>query len=97
MGHTPIVIDSLSVNNVLSFTDKEISNRKLYWSILNQRIDFLHDNDIPMNIEDGRNYNSMCMLLDHHKPDVIIHLAAVSHANKSNKDPHTTFDHTKNA
>ena len=58
MGHTPIVIDSLSVNNVLSFTDKEISNRKLYWSILNQRIDFLHDNDIPMNIEDGRNYNS---------------------------------------
>ena len=34
------------------------------------------------------------MLLDHHKPDVIIHLAAVSHANKSNKDPHTTFDHT---
>ena len=94
IGHTPIVIDSLSVNNVLSFTDKEISNRKLYWSILNQRIDFLHDNDIPMNIEDARNYNSMCMLLDHHKPDIIIHLAAVSHANKSNKDPHTTFDHT---
>ena len=94
IGHTPIIIDSLSVNNVLSFTDKEISNRKLYWSILNQRIDFLHDNDIPMNIEDARNYNSMCMLLDHHKPDIIIHLAAVSHANKSNKDPHTTFDHT---
>ena len=94
IGHTPIVIDSLSVNNVLSFTDKEISNRKLYWSILNQRIDFLHDNDIPMNIEDARNYNSMCMLLDHHKPEIIIHLAAVSHANKSNKDPHTTFDHT---
>ena len=26
--------------------------------------------------------------------DVIIHLAAVSHANKSNKDPHSTFDHS---
>ena len=28
------------------------------------------------------------------KPDIIIHLAAVSHANRSNKDPHTTFDHS---
>ena len=27
-------------------------------------------------------------------PDIIIHLAAVSHANKSNKDPHSTFDHS---
>ena len=27
-------------------------------------------------------------------PEVIIHLAAVSHANRSNKDPHTTFDHS---
>ena len=25
---------------------------------------------------------------------MIIHLAAVSHANKSNKDPHNTFDHS---
>tara|TARA_Y100000741_G_scaffold360985_1_gene344200 strand:- start:6229 stop:7233 length:1005 start_codon:yes stop_codon:yes gene_type:complete len=94
MGHEPIIIDSLSVNNMLSFTDKEITNRKLYWSILNQRLDLLHENDINIDIEDARNYNAMCMLLDHHKPDIIIHLAAVSHANKSNKDPHTTFDHT---
>ena len=28
------------------------------------------------------------------KPQVIIHLAAVSHSNRSNKDPHTTFDHS---
>ena len=28
------------------------------------------------------------------KPDIVIHLAAVSHANRSNKDPHTTFDHS---
>ena len=27
-------------------------------------------------------------------PDIVIHLAAVSHANKSNKDPHSTFDHS---
>jgi len=28
------------------------------------------------------------------KPKVVIHLAAVSHANRSNKDPHSTFDHS---
>jgi len=93
-GHTPIIIDSLAVNNILSFTDSEIKNRKLYWSILNQRMDLLHQNDIQINIEDARNYNAMSMLLSKEKPDVIIQLAAVSHANKSNKDPHTTFDHT---
>ena len=93
-GHTPIIIDSLAVNNMLSFTDSEIKNRKLYWSILNQRMDLLHENDIQINIEDARNYNAMSMLLGKEKPDVIVQLAAVSHANKSNKDPHTTFDHT---
>jgi len=93
-GHEPIIIDSLAVNNMLSFTDSEIKNRKLYWSILNQRMDMLHENDIQINIEDARNYNAMSMLLGKEKPDVIIQLAAVSHANKSNKDPHTTFDHT---
>jgi nucleoside-diphosphate-sugar epimerase len=93
-GHDPIIIDSLAVNNILSFTDNEIKNRKLYSSILNQRMDLLHDNNIEINIEDARNYNAMSMLVGQHKPDVIIQLAAVSHANKSNKDPHTTFDHT---
>jgi nucleoside-diphosphate-sugar epimerase len=93
-GHEAIVIDSLSVNNILSFTDGEIKNRKLYSSILNQRMDLMHDNNIEINIEDAREYNSMSMLLGKYRPDVIIQLAAVSHANKSNKDPHTTFDHT---
>ena len=93
-GHEAIVIDSLAVNNILSFTDSEIKNRKLYSSILNQRMDLMHDNDVEISIEDARDYNSMCILLGKYNPDVIIQLAAVSHANKSNKDPHTTFDHT---
>lgn len=93
-GHEPIIIDNLAVNNMLSFTDSEIKNRKLYWSILNQRIDLLHDNEIEINVEDARNYNAMSMLLGDQKPEIIIQLAAVSHANKANKDPHTTFDHS---
>ena len=93
-GHKPFIIDNLAVNNMLSFTNNDIKNRKLYWAALNQRIDLLHENDIQINVEDARNYNSMCLLLGDQKPDVVIQLAAVSHANKSNKDPHTTFDHS---
>jgi nucleoside-diphosphate-sugar epimerase len=93
-GHEATVIDSLSVNNLISFTDGEIKNRKLYSSILNQRMDLMHDNSIDINIEDAREYNAMSILLERYRPDIIIQLAAVSHANKSNKDPHTTFDHT---
>ena len=50
-GHHPFVIDNLAVNNILSFTDNEIKNRKLYWSILNERLDLLHDHSIEINVE----------------------------------------------
>ena len=36
----------------------------------------------------------MNSILNHISPDVIIQLAAVSHADKSNKDPYSTFDHS---
>ncbi len=93
-GHETFIVDNLSVNNMLSFTSSEIKNRKLYWSILNERMDLLHSNGIEVNVEDARDYNSLTRVLDLIGPDIIIQLAAVSHANKSNKDPHTTFDHS---
>ena len=93
-GHETFIVDNLSVNNMLSFTSSEIKNRKLYWSILNERMDLLHSNGIEVNVEDARNYNTLTRAINLMKPDVIIQLAAVSHANKSNKDPHSTFDHS---
>lgn len=89
-----IVCDGLSVNNVLSFTDSEIKNKKLYTSILNNRIDLLNQNNINLIVQDARDYHAICKLYATIEPDIIIHLAAVSHANRSNKDPHSTFDHS---
>jgi nucleoside-diphosphate-sugar epimerase len=57
-------------------------------------MDLLHEQSIEINVEDARNYNAMSIMVGQYEPDVIIHLAAVSHANKSNKDPHNTFDHS---
>ena len=93
-GCSVSIVDSLSVNNVLSFTDSEIKNKKLYSSILNNRIELLNDNKINLIVQDARDYHAISKLYGEIKPDIIIHLAAVSHANKSNKDPHSTFDHS---
>ena len=35
-GAEPIIVDSLSVNNILSFTDSEVENKKLYNSIIEE-------------------------------------------------------------
>ena len=48
MGADPIIVDSLAVNNILSFADNDIKNKKLYSSILNSRIELLNSNNIPI-------------------------------------------------
>lgn len=94
IGHDPHIIDSFSVNNILNFTENEITNKKLYRSILNNRIDLLNKNSIRLYVEDARNYHQLSQILNDISPDIIIQLAAVSHANKSNKSPHNTFDNS---
>jgi nucleoside-diphosphate-sugar epimerase len=91
----PTVIDSLAINNLYSSDeDSKNRNKALYNLILQNRINLLRENRIPLIIQDSRDYHAMSKIFDRIKPDTIIHLAAVSHANKSNKDPHTTFDHS---
>src|SRR5262249_41111758 len=48
----------------------------------------------PMLVQDARDYHGLSHVLTQVKPEVIVHLAAVSHANRSNKNPYSTFDHS---
>lgn len=90
------IIDSLEINNYTSV----LSNRdnlpfpELSLNILDQRLRLLKEKKIPLHVLDARNYHSLSHKIDNIKPNIIVHLAAVSHANRSNKDPHTTFDHS---
>ena len=95
-GARVTIIDSLHVNSLLSFASSNYDeeNRDLYYRIINQRLDLLREAEIPINVQDARDYNVLCRLLTEINPEVIIHLAAVAHANKSNKDPYSTFDHS---
>ena len=90
----PYIVDSLSINNLYSKDNKEVKNKDLYAAILNNRIDLLKKKKIELTIHDARDYSAVLEIYKQIDPDIIIHLAAVSHANKSNKDPHTTFDNS---
>lgn len=90
------IIDGLQVNNLLAFasTDSNVENRDLYYRMINQRLDLIRNAGVELKVQDARDYRGLSTLLVSIKPDIIIHLAAVAHANRSNKDPSSTFDHS---
>ena len=95
-GAEVFLIDSLSINNFNSVIDNKdnLPNPELAQSFLDERIRLIKKEKIKIFIQDARDYHSLSKLLDSINPDIIIHLAAVSHSNRSNKDPYSTFDHS---
>lgn len=89
------IIDNLAVNNFANLLqDRDRINRDLYISFLLERIKLVDNSGIKIYCEDARNYFHISKIINDIKPNVIIHLAAVAHANISNKQPHNTFDHS---
>lgn len=96
LGAEPHVIDGLQVNNLGAFTSglNPSPNNNLYVGFVNLRLDALRRERIPLHLIDAREYHVLSSCIGLIKPDVVIHLAAVAHANRSNKDPFSTFDHS---
>jgi nucleoside-diphosphate-sugar epimerase len=90
------VIDSLQVNNLLAVASGQgyERNRDLYMHMLNDRLARLGEAEVPLLVQDARDYHALGRLLAQIEPEVIVHLAAVAHATRSNKDPYSTFDHS---
>ena len=49
---------------------------------------------VRLHVQDARDYHTLSPLLNSLEPDMLVHLAAVAHANVANKDPFSTFDHS---
>ena len=96
LGAEVSVIDGLQVNNFLSFStmSQGVSNPLLCRKITSRRLDLLENSGVHVYVQDAREYSALSEILAGIKPQVIIQLAAVSHANRSNKNPHSTFDHS---
>ena len=95
-GREVCILDSLAVNNLNMFSSSntKVANRELYLWILNARLQMLRDNDIELIVQDSRDYHAVAQVLSSKRPQTVVHLAAISHANISNKDPYSTFDHS---
>ncbi len=96
IGAEAHVIDSLQVNHLGYYTSKYIENKnsERYIGFLNERLSLIRNNKINLHIIDVRDYHIVSSVLSSINPDYVIHLAAIAHANKSNKDPFSTFDHS---
>lgn len=96
LGCSVLVLDSLAVNNLVSLTaDQEmVENRSLYLHIVNGRLELLRHSAADFVVQDAREYHALSHDLSRFAPQVVVHLAAVAHAGRANKNPYTTFDHS---
>ncbi len=96
LGTEPHVIDGLQVNNIGYYTSGYGSNpnSERYIAFINERLSLLRNARVGLHIIDVRDYHMVSHTLTEIKPDVVVHLAAIAHANRSNKDPFSTFDHS---
>ena len=95
-GHDITVVDSFAVNNLITLINNQddLPYPELSKKILEERIKLIKNNNIKMYIQDARDYHGISKIIDTVKPQIVIHLAAVSHADRSNKTPYNTFDHS---
>jgi len=96
LGAEPHVVDGLQVNNIGYYTSGYSDNphAERYISFINERLSLLRQAKIDLHVIDARDYHIVSHTLSCIKPDVVVHLAAIAHANRSNKDPFSTFDHS---
>jgi nucleoside-diphosphate-sugar epimerase len=89
------VLDGLAVNHLGHYAALPDGERRaMYVRMLLERLDLLSAAGIPLHRVDARDYHELSHLLTTIAPDTIVHLAAVAHADRSNKDPYSTFDHS---
>ena len=87
---------SLQVNHIGYYLSSHIenANSERYIGFLNERLALLRQKKIHLHIIDVRDYHITSSVINSINPDYVVHLAAIAHANKSNKDPFSTFDHS---
>lgn len=96
LGARVEIVDGLQVNNLSSLlsTDVDNANQALYLAFVHERLRLLQEQGIVVHVEDARNYHRLSKIISDFEPQTVVHLAAVAHANRANKDPYSTFDHS---
>lgn len=95
-GHYVYLIDSFGVNNFITLLDNKdnVPHPELSKKVLDERIDLIKSSGCDLLVQDARDYHAISKTIDRLNPEIVIQLAAVSHADRSNKSPYNTFDHS---
>ncbi len=89
------IIDSLQVNNLGAFSNGSGDpSKQLYMQLIYERLAAMREINVPLHVLDARDYQVLSRCLSDIQPDTIVQLAAIAHANRANKDPYSTFDHS---
>jgi nucleoside-diphosphate-sugar epimerase len=89
------VVDGLQVNSLGAHANTlGDPNAALYVQLIYDRLALLRAAGVPLHVLDARDYHALSRCLGEIKPGTIVQLAAVAHANRANKDPYSTFDHS---
>src|SRR5689334_7144698 len=77
LGAKVDVVDSLQVNNLLSFSAGGAAGpkdrRDLYVRMIRERLELLEKAQVPLHIQDARDYHALSRVLSDIKPNVIVH------------------------
>lgn len=95
-GAEVFIVDSLAVNNYHYFKNNldSLPTAAMSLNIIKQRLELLKKNKIEVIELDSRDYIKLSHEIGKLDADTLVHLAAVAHADRSNKDPYSTFDHS---
>ena len=95
LGAHVTILDSLMINNYYHYLKmKHEPGVDVYIKMIEQRLQLLKEHEIKLIEVDARDYKFICYLLNSITCQTLVHLAAVAHADKSNKNPFNTFDHS---
>ncbi|HDZ36706.1 MAG TPA: NAD(P)-dependent oxidoreductase [Marinobacter sp.] len=94
LGQDVTCIDSLTVNNLFSLLVPGSKSPPHHVTMARERLDLLEQAGIPIIVEDARDYHRLSHAIAPINPDIIVHLAAVAHIDRANKDPWSTFDNS---
>lgn len=93
-GADVLVVDSFTVNHLKAPEDLDRSgiNRSLYVTIAQDRLTRLDLAAIPVIEQDARDLVAVSRIVQIFRPNAIVVLAAISHASRSNANPHRAFE-----
>ncbi len=94
LGQDVTCIDSLTVNNLFSLLVPGSKSPPHHVTMARERLDLLEQAGIPIIVEDACDYHRLSHAIAPLKPDIIVHLAAVAHIDRANKNPKPAFDNS---